>query len=58
VAVDRVTFEAMHLPNSHASAPSFRSTGDFLRSHGFELVFGGFKAPLSTWHHVKASSAS
>lgn len=50
VRVSRVTFEAQHMPDR-----IFRATGVMLRSHGFELVYGGFKAPLSTWHHVNAA---
>ena len=34
----------------------FRNTAEMLQRFGFELVFGGFKAPLSTWHHVNATS--
>ena len=51
VAVDRVTFEAQHLPDER-----FRATGRWLQAHGFELVYGGFKAPLSTWHRVNATA--
>ena len=50
VSVSRLTFEAAHVPNAR-----FMATGDYLRAHGFELVFGGFKSHLSTWHHVNAS---
>ena len=50
VPVSRVTFEAQHLPNV-----DFRAAGEALQRHGFELVFGGFKAALSTWHHVNAT---
>ena len=50
-SVERVTFEAAHLPDA-----TFMRLGNMLRGAGFELVFGGFKAPLSTWHHVNASA--
>ena len=33
----------------------FRRVGEWLRSNGFEHVYGGYKAPLSTWHHVNAT---
>ena len=42
---------ATHLPNAR-----FRQLGAYLQNHGFELVFGGFKAPLSTWHRVNATA--
>ena len=51
VHVDRITFEAQHTPNE-----LFRELGDWLLSNGFALVFGGFKAPLSTWHRINATT--
>lgn len=50
VRVSRITFEAQHLPDR-----VFHATGELLRSHGFELVYGGFKSALSTWHHVNST---
>ena len=48
--VDRVTFEAMHVANG-----LYQRVGERLMANGFAWVYGGFKAPLSTWQRVNAA---
>ena len=49
VRVDRVVFEAVHMPNAR-----FRAVASHLRSFGFEHVKGVFKDYESTWHRIDA----
>lgn len=47
VRVDRIVFEATHMPNVQ-----FRALASHLRSFGFEHVAGSFRAYDSTWHRT------